>query len=135
MRKNLISKWSAGEQLGQLFMIEGTGGNPLIVTELGDDPLNKQRIQFWWNEGDDVIKGIAEALITNSGELTEELMIGLVLSQRGSIFYSWVSDIVEGDVVLVISQADQKIMIEQENVVGFFRWLRKCFQLMEKLVM
>lgn len=135
MRKNLISKWSAGEQFGQLFMIEGTGGNPLIITELGTDPTNKQRIQFWWSEGTEMIKGITEALITNSEDLTEELIIGILASQRGSIYFSWVPHIIEDQVVLAIAQGEQQVVIEQENVVEYFRWLRKCFQLMEKLVM
>lgn len=134
MRKNLISQWSAGEQLGQLYMIEGTGGNPLIVTEL-DDGVSKQRMQFWWTEGAELIKGITESLITNKEELTEELFVGMMFSQRGSIFFSWNPHIIKGQVVLVVSQDKQELVVEKENVLEFFRWLRKCFQLMERLVM
>ena len=99
MRRNLISEWSSREHSGQLFIVENKTKvyeqqqlkpeeSMEIVLELGCDS-HKGSIRFRWGEGEALIQGLTEVLITTHGDLTETMLVGILLSKVENIYFGW----------------------------------------------
>lgn len=133
MRRNLISEWSVGEQSGRLFLVtEATDTNQQIVLELNNTE-NPGTVHFYWDESESVIEGITEILITKRHQFTEERIVGMLWSDIENILFGW-SPLANGEYGLMITQADEKIIINQDVAIEFFRWIRNSLQLMGRIV-
>ncbi len=133
MKKSLISEWTKNDEWYQLFMGEKDDGNPLIILQSNQTEC-AAKIQFWGNEGMQIIEGITETLITSFDELHEDLLVGLVLSDRGELLFGWSPYISERVPYLVVKQGRWQVSISKDESVEFLRWLRRNLQLIERLV-
>jgi len=132
MRTNLISEWSVGEYLGQLILIERSETDVQIALKVVSNSHHGV-IQFWWDESDYLIQGITEVLITKHDKLSANMLVGLMLSKNDNILFGW-SPINDDQCGLVLYQDNESIIIDEANVVNFFRWLRSNLQLIGRIV-
>lgn len=133
MKRNLISEWSVGEHSGRLFMIEPTKDNLQIILEANDDS-HAGTVQFWWDESEALVQGITEILITTHQQLSEELIVGIMVSKNDDIFFGWTPDVANDECGLMLCQGEERIIIGKSLTVEFFRWLRNSLQLMGRIV-